>query len=232
MFANRAEAGRRLARKLDHLAKDAPVIFAMPRGGLPVAAEIAAGLRAPIELVFVRKIGAPSQPELAIGAVVDGADPVLILHDDIISRYGIPQQYIEQARQTALNEIERRRKIYARDKKTLRVRGRTIIIVDDGIATGASIEAALKAMRTQAPKHIVLAVPVAAAGTIARLQPLVDEIVCLETPDDLRAIGFYYRDFRQLSDAEVLKILEDHNKNRTRTKVSEKSGLSGGRDSA
>lgn len=207
MFLDRRDAGRKLAAKLSHLAPDKPVVLALPRGGVPVGFEIARALGAPLDLVLVRKIGVPWQPELALGAVTDGGDPEVFIDRRMVEELAIPEDYIaeETARQTA--EIERRRRVYHAGRAPLEIAGRPAIIVDDGIATGATMRVALQATRHRNPSRLILAVPVAAEDTLARLRPEADDVVCLQTPADFRAIGLFYRDFHQLRDAEVSDIL-------------------------
>jgi putative phosphoribosyl transferase len=207
-FADRSEAGRRLAEALQFLQDQRPVVLALPRGGVPVGYEVAKALRAPLDLVLVRKIGAPFQPELAIGAVVDGERPELVVNQDVVDEYCIPEGYLESERQRQLEEIERRRRLYLAGRPHAEVRGRTAIVIDDGIATGATMEAALRATRRADPRRLVLAVPVAPPDTLERLRPEVDEVVCLMVPDFLGAIGSFYRDFRQLDDDEVIALLQ------------------------
>jgi putative phosphoribosyl transferase len=209
VFPDRTEAGRRLAEQLKHLKDQQPVVLALPRGGVPVAYEVARVLEAPLDLVLVRKIGAPFQPELAIGAVVDGERPELVLNRDLISDYGIPESYVEGERRRQLAEIERRRQLYLAGRARAPVQDRTAIVIDDGIATGATMEAALHATRRANPRRLVLAVPVAPPDTIERLRPEVDEVVCLRIPAFLGAIGSFYRDFRQLGDEDVIRLLEE-----------------------
>jgi putative phosphoribosyl transferase len=209
VFADRTEAGRRLAERLRHFKDQQPVVLALPRGGVPIAYEVARVLEAPLDLVLVRKIGAPFQPELAIGAVVDGERPELVLNRDLISEYGIPESYVEGERQRQLAEIERRRQQYLSARPRAPIRDRTAIVIDDGIATGATMEAALHATRRAEPRRLVLAVPVAPPDTLERLRPEVDEVVCLLVPAFLGAIGSFYRDFRQLRDEDVIRLLED-----------------------
>jgi putative phosphoribosyl transferase len=208
IFPDRTEAGRRLAERLKDLKDQQPVVLALPRGGVPVAYEVARVLEAPLDLVLVRKIGAPFQPELAIGAVVDGERPELVLNSDLISDYGIPESYVEGERRRQLAEIERRRQLYLDGRARASVQDRTAIVIDDGIATGATMEAALHATRRAGPRRLVLAVPVAPPDTIERLRPEVDEVVCLQVPAFLGAIGSFYRDFRQLRDEDVVRLLE------------------------
>jgi putative phosphoribosyl transferase len=208
LFADRAEAGRALARRLARRAAEQAVVLALPRGGVPVGFEIARVLRAPLDLVLVRKIGAPFQPELAIGALVDGGRAQAVMNEEILREFEIPDSYVEQERARQLEEIERRRDVYLAGRPHAPVDGRTAIVVDDGIATGATMEAALEAVRRATPKRLVLAVPVAPPDTIERLRPHVDEVVCLATPRLFGAIGAFYTDFRQLDDQQVIDLLE------------------------
>jgi putative phosphoribosyl transferase len=208
VFADRDEAGARLADRLRRFEDEHPVVLALPRGGVPVAYEVARALKAPLDLVLVRKIGAPFQPELAIGAVVDGDRPELVVNRELVEDYRIPESYLEKERERQLGEIERRRQRYLAGRPRAPVRDRTAIVIDDGIATGATMEAALRATRNARPRRLVLAVPVAPPDTIERLRPAVDEVVCLMMPAFLGAIGSFYRDFRQLGDDEVIDLLE------------------------
>jgi len=207
IYRDRRDAGRRLARELAHYEKDEPVVLALPRGGVMVAAEIAKTLDAPLDLVLVRKIGAPFQPELAMGALVDGSHPHIIRNDDIIASAGISEQAFKQACQAELAEIDRRRKLYLADRPRSELEDRVVIVVDDGIATGATTRAALEAIRERKPRKLVLAVPVAPTSTLEELSGLVDKIVCLQSHEPFYAIGLYYDDFRQVSDSEVIDIL-------------------------
>jgi putative phosphoribosyl transferase len=208
VFADRTEAGRQLAERLARFKSEQPLVLALPRGGVPVGFEVAQALDAPLDLILVRKIGAPMQPELAIGAVVDGDQPETVLNRDLVDDLQISERYLEGERARQLEEIERRRRLYGSGRAKIEVRDRTAIVVDDGIATGATMEAALHAVRRAGPRRLVLAVPVAPPETIARLRPQVDEIECLMMPEYLGAIGMFYADFRQLSDGEVVALLE------------------------
>jgi putative phosphoribosyl transferase len=208
LFVDRAEAGRWLAERLVHLAAERPVVLALPRGGVPVGFEIANALEAPLDLVLVRKIGAPFQPELAVGAVVDGSRAETVVNEEIVRELQIPQSYVAEESARQLAEIERRREFYLAGRTRAPVDGRTAIVVDDGIATGATMQAALRATRRARPKRLVLAAPVAPPETIERLRPEVDEVVCLATPRWFAAIGSFYRDFRQVSDDEVVELLQ------------------------
>jgi putative phosphoribosyl transferase len=206
-FADRAAAGRRLATKLAHLKDRQPVVLALPRGGVAVGFEIAQSLDAPLDVVLVRKIGVPWQPELALGAVTDGASPETFIDQDLAKALDIPENYVQEETARQLEEIERRRKTYCAGRPPVNVTGRTAIVVDDGIATGATMRVALGAVRRRNPAHLVLAVPIAPPETIAEFRKEADETICLETPDMLGAIGFYYRDFHQMSDDEVTDLL-------------------------
>ena len=209
-FADRRAAGRALARALAGKRLTAPVVLALPRGGVPVAAEIAGALEAPLEIVVVRKIGVPWRRELAVAAVVDGGEPEVVVNEDVATLAGITADDIAAGVKQELEEIERRRKAYLQGRARVPVEGRTVILVDDGIATGASVRAALRALKRKAPKALILAVPVASSETIEALSKEVDEIVCLRTPDPFFAIGMHYADFHQVSDDEVVRCLAEH----------------------
>ena len=209
MFSNRIEAGRRLAAELGRFKDEHPVVLALPRGGVPVGVEIARALNAPLDLVLVRKIGAPFQPELAIGAVVDGSRPETVINREIVEAFEIPESYLSEESARQLAEIERRRQRYLAGRERAEIAGHTAIVVDDGIATGATMLAALHATRRAGPKRLVLAVPVAPPDTIERLRGEVDEVVCLEMPRFFGAIGAFYRDFHQLGDDDVIRLLEE-----------------------
>jgi putative phosphoribosyl transferase len=206
-FQNRADAGRQLAHRLLHLKGEDAVVFALPRGGVPVGHEVAQALGVPLDLVLVRKIGAPDQPELALGAVVDGNLPETVLNQDLVDALGVTDDYIKAVERRELAEIARRRRAYLGKRKPVPAAGRTAIVVDDGIATGATVRAALRAIRRQKPKRLVLAVPVAPSEVVARIKAEVDDIVCLMTPDAFYAISIYYADFTQLTDDDVTAIL-------------------------
>jgi len=206
-FKDRSEAGKKLAKALKRYAGQNPVILALPRGGVPVAAEVAAALHAPLGLVLVRKIGVPMRPELDMGAVVDGADPIVVRNEDVIRYAAIDEAEFNRICALELAEIERRRQRYLGDRAPIDVRGRVTIIIDDGIATGATIRAALRATRMRAPKRLVLAVPVASTQALAEIGKEADDVVCLEEYEFLGAIGLYYSDFRQTSDEEVIEAI-------------------------
>ena len=206
-FANRLEAGRRLAVALRGYKDAEPVILALPRGGVPVAAEVAAALGAPLDLVLVRKIGVPTQPELAMGAVADGGVPVIIRNEDVIATTEVGEATFKKVCDEELAEIERRRQHYLRGRTAVEIEGRVAVVVDDGIATGATTRAALRAVRARKPKKLVLAVPVAPTDTLAAMRDEADEVVCVEDHEFFGAIGYYYSDFRQTSDQEVIEAL-------------------------
>jgi putative phosphoribosyl transferase len=207
VFANRQAAGRALARVLEGRHLIDPVVLALPRGGVPVAMEIARALAAPLDLVLVRKIGVPFQPELAAAAVVDGGEPEIVVNDDVVGMAGMSLDQLERAAQRQLAEIERRRQVYLQNRHQVPLAGKTLILVDDGIATGATVRAALKALKRRSPKALIVAVPVAPADTVEALRPEVDDLVCLATPEPFLAIGNHYREFAQLSDVEVVGFL-------------------------
>jgi putative phosphoribosyl transferase len=208
-FADRSEAGRQLAEHLARFAGTEPLVLALPRGGVPVAFEVARALGAALDVILVRKLGAPDHPEYGIGAVVDGDDPQLVLNEEALAVVHPSAEYIAAVEERELAEIERRRKLYLGDRAPAPVKGRTVIVVDDGIATGGTVRAALKALRRAGAGHIVLAVPVAPADTIDRLAGDADEIVCLAAPRRFHAVGLHYDDFTQTSDEEVVRLLAE-----------------------
>lgn len=209
-FSDRIDAGRKLAKALAPYKNQHPVVLALPRGGVPVAAEIATALDAPLDLVLVRKIGAPLQPELAMGAVVDGSKPVIVRNEHVIRQGGISERDFATVRDRQLAEIERRRKRYLGGRAHPTLEDRTVIVVDDGIATGATTRAALRALRMRNPRKLVLAVPVAPTQSLKDLKDDADAIICLEDYEDFGAIGQFYDDFTQVSDAEVTALLAQH----------------------
>ncbi len=206
-FRNRSEAGRRLAARLAKYKDERPVVLALPRGGAPVAAEVAAALQAPLDLILVRKIGAPMQPELAMGAVVDGDAPIIVRNEDVIRLAEVDESEFQAICRDELAEIERRRQRYIGGRARLNVKGRLVIVVDDGVATGATTRAALQAIRARHPRKLVLAVPVAPTDALASLRDDADEIICIEDHEIFGAIGYFYDDFRQTTDEEVIAIL-------------------------
>ncbi|WP_343080818.1 phosphoribosyltransferase [Ostreiculturibacter nitratireducens] len=209
MFANRIEAGKQLAEKLAELGPENPVVLALPRGGVPVANEVAKRLKAPLDLVLVRKIGSPGHEELAAGAIVDGEEAQVVFNPDVLRMLGLTESDFEEKKRQKLAEIEERRKLYLAGRAPLPLDGKTAIIVDDGIATGATVKAALKGVAKRGPKRIVLAIPVAPPDSLADLDPLVDDLICLEAPDHFYAVGAHYRDFGQTSDTEVQRLMRE-----------------------
>ena len=209
-FRDRSDAGQRLASALLKYQRQPVTVLALPRGGVPVAAKVAEALEAPLDLILVRKVGVPFQPELAMGAVVDGPTPVVVRNEDVILLTGISDKEFKAACRRELAEIERRRKVYLAGREVAPVAGRVAIVVDDGIATGATMRAALQAIRMRNPRRMVLAVPVAPTSTLQELRKDADEIICLEDYADFGAIGLYYADFRQTSDSEVVALLARH----------------------
>src|SRR6266567_526779 len=207
MFRDRKDAGERLAAELAHLKDSSPVVLALPRGGVAIGSEIARLLAAPLDIVLVRKIGVPWQPELALGAMADGGTPEIFIDERMQEAMAIPADYVREETSRQLAELERRRETYCAGRPTVEVAGRTAIVVDDGIATGATMRVALRAVRRRGPDRLVLAAPVAAAETLAALSGEGDETVCVTTPQGLGAIGYYYEDFHQMSDDEVTALL-------------------------
>lgn len=208
LFRDRDEAGQALAARLLHMRLAPPVVvLALPRGGVPIGAAVARALGAPLDLLMVRKIGLPWQPELALAAVVDGERPEIVIDEEVADHSGVEHDYIEKQALIELREIDRRRRLYLEGRAAVAVEGCTAIVVDDGIATGTTVRAALKALRRSHPARLMLAVPVAPADTIAALRSEVDDIVCLSQPYPFRAIGEHYADFHQVSDDEVLAAL-------------------------
>jgi putative phosphoribosyl transferase len=208
MLKDRTQAGTQLAAELLRFKERDPVVLALPRGGVPVGFEVAKALEAPLDLILVRKIGAPFQPELAVAAVVDGEKMELVINEDVLEALALSEDDVREQAKREVGEIERRRRLYLGGRERVRVRGRTALVVDDGIATGATMRAALRAVRRREPSHLVLAVPVAPPETVDLLRREVDEVVCLAMPSPFGAIGNFYVDFRQVSDDEVRDLLD------------------------
>ena len=207
-FADRNDAGRRLAQALVDMKLTDPVVLALPRGGVPVAVEVARALGAPLDLLLVRKIGAPDQRELAVAAVGEGPGKGLVLDDETMVYSGVSEAYVECEAYRERAELARRRAVYLSGRAPLAVEGKTAVVVDDGIATGTTVRAALQALRARHPARVVLAVPVAPTRALSEIKPLVDDLVCLSEPPAFYAIGAHYDDFRQVSDDEVVAALK------------------------
>ncbi len=207
-FKDRADAGRQLAAAVVRLGLVDPLVLALPRGGVPVAAEVALALCAPLDLLIVRKIGAPGQPELAVAAMAEGDPPTVVVDERTSQVTEGDHAYIKREVRTQRAEIERRCNTYRHGRARLGVAGKTVVVVDDGIATGTTMRAALKALRRMRPAKVVLAVPVASNHTIYELSKLVDDVVCLSQPGYFRSVGTYYADFHQVDDEEVIALLD------------------------
>lgn len=205
VFPDRRDAGRRLAAKLGAYRSADPIVLALPRGGVPVAEEVASALDAPLDVLVVRKVGAPGHPELAIGAVAPG---ILVLDDPAIRRLDVPAWYLERAIRRARREVARRARQYRGTAAAADLAHRTVIIVDDGIATCSTALAAVDAARRLGATRIAVAVPIASRDAIAKLRERADDVACVAIPPELRAVGFHYADFRQLSDNEVRRVVE------------------------
>lgn len=207
LFRDRHDAGAQLAGRLAAMDLHNPLILALPRGGVPVAIEIAQALKAPLDLLLVRKIGLPWQPELAVGAVLNGNEPHTVINEQIARAAHLDEADIVRIARTQLEEVAHRRRIWLSDREHVPVTGRTAILVDDGAATGASMRVALDAVKMQNAAQIILAVPVAADIVANSLREACDQLVVLAAPRDFVSVGMYYRDFRQLQDDEVRALL-------------------------
>ena len=207
VFRDRNEAGRAVAAALQPYARRPDVlVLALPRGGVPVGYEIASALGVPLDVFLVRKLGVPGHPELAMGAIASGG--VQVTNDDVVHHLQIPQDAIDHVAARERRELERREAAYRADRPAPDVRGRTVILVDDGLATGSSMRAAVCALRQHQPARIIVAVPVAAPATCEEFRREVDELICLLTPEPFSAVGQWYRDFSQTSDDEVAELLQ------------------------
>ncbi|MCU1276348.1 MAG: putative phosphoribosyltransferase [Bryobacterales bacterium] len=206
-FRDRTEAGQLLARKLRRYA-DRPdvIVLALPRGGVPVAYEVAKALHAPLDVFLVRKLGVPGQEELAMGAIATGG--IRVLNEDVVRMLNIPPRVIDSVAAQEARELERRERLYREDRPAPDLTGRTVILVDDGLATGSSMRAAVAALRQKNPSRIVVAVPIAAAATCREFEGEVDEIVCYATPEPFYSVGLWYEDFSQTTDEEIRQLLE------------------------
>ena len=206
IYRDRVDAGKQLATKLgDYSDRDYVLVLALPRGGVPVAYEVAKALRAPLDIFLVRKLGVPGHEELAMGAISTGG--VRVLNHDVVDYLGISTDVIDAVANTELKELERRERAYRGNRPEPEVRGKTVILIDDGLATGSTMLAAVKALRQQEPARIVVAVPVSATQTCDEYRMGVDEIICAKTPGPFMGVGMWYRDFSQTTDQEVREIL-------------------------
>jgi putative phosphoribosyl transferase len=207
IFADRAEAGALLAEQVAGLGLADPLVLALPRGGVPVAAAIARRLNAPLDVVLVRKLGAPGEPELAIGAVADGGAPVTVLNDRVVAALGVGPAYIEAETARELGVIEERRRAYAALRPKVSPAGRAAIVVDDGVATGMTMQVALRSVRSLRPGRLVAATPVASRDALALLRTEADDVVCLSAPRRFLSVGSFYRSFQQVSEEDVARLL-------------------------
>ncbi len=207
MFANRTDAGKQLLARLPSLPPDETVVMALPRGGVPVAEVITKAIGAPMDVIFVRKVGLPHQPEVAVAAVTDGTDPKLSINRDVARHSGLSEEDIRALADPELAEIARRRALWHLGRAPLSVTGKTVLVVDDGIATGATMRAALDCLSSEAPAKVIVMVPVAARDALAAIEAMADQVICLDVPRPFFSVGTYFDDFRQVSDDEVTEAL-------------------------
>ncbi|WP_457595141.1 phosphoribosyltransferase [Hydrogenimonas sp.] len=210
MFKDRFEAGERLAERLEKMGPfEKPIVLALPRGGVPVAYRVAKRLHAPLDVIIVRKLGAPFNEEFAIGALVEGEPERIVLNEEAVYRLGVGKEYLDRVVAKEREELHRRQKMYRGEENPIEhLSGRTVILIDDGIATGYTMKAALAAIREQHPAQIVVAVPVAPPDTLSEMERLADKVVVLETPEPFWAVGAHYERFDQTSDEEVIDLLK------------------------
>jgi putative phosphoribosyl transferase len=214
VFEDRHNAGRALVPAMRDRALNDPIIIGLPRGGVPVAYEIALALKAPLDIITVRKLGAPSQPELAIGAIASGG--IQALNEELIARIpGLDESVIESIVADEMRELSRRERLYRGDRPFPDLRQREVVLVDDGMATGATMRAAAEAVLSQEPSKLLVAVPTASEEAVRLLEEKVDDVICLETPSPFRAVGYFYRNFGQTSDEEVRGLLTEAHDNRS-----------------
>jgi putative phosphoribosyl transferase len=206
-FTDRVDAGKRLASALSNFSGKKGIVLAIPRGGVPVGFEIAKTLKTPLDVIIPRKIGAPDNPELAIGAVAE--DGTAILDDNLVKYLGVSREYIKEEIERQKQEIRRRLEIYRQDASYPNLKGFDVIVVDDGIATGSTMKAALASVKNRGAASITVAIPVGPPSTIEELEKIADRVVCLYTPEYFQAIGQFYNDFRQTTDEEVIKLLQE-----------------------
>ncbi len=206
IFRDRVDAGRRLAEHLEKYRGEPGLVLALPRGGVVVGAEVAAALNFPLDVIVVRKVGAPGNPEFGIGAVAETGD--YEISEEVVRELWIPRSYVERAVQAELEEVRRRVRLYREGRPLPPVEGRTVILVDDGVATGHTIRVGAIAVRRLNPKLVVIAVPVAPPEAIPRLQAVADDVICLATPEPFLAVGRFYQRFEQIPDSQVIEILK------------------------
>lgn len=206
-FADRRAAGRALAEGLAPLAGPETVVLALPRGGLPVADEVARALHAPLDIVLVRKVGMPGNPELALGAIAGPGGETMVLNEGLVRAFAITPTMIEAQAAPQRAELERRRRLWGGRLASGALRGKTVVLVDDGIATGATMRAAIAAVRADRPARVIVATPVAAPEAVSVIEGLADQVICLHSPRDFQAVGRHYASFPQLEDDEVRRIL-------------------------
>jgi putative phosphoribosyl transferase len=207
-FGSRQQAGVELASRLGKYKGDDVIVLALPRGGVPVASEVARALNAPLDVFLVRKLGLPGHPELAMGAIASGG--VQVLNADVVAWYRVPTALIDQVARLEQAELERRQLTYRGDTPAPDLRGRTVLLIDDGLATGSTMKAAVQAVRSHKPSRVVVAAPVGAPDTCRELAAIADEVVCARTPEPFSAVGQWYVDFSQTTDAEVRQLLQEH----------------------
>ena len=224
LFRDRNEAGRKLADRLAAYANyPNAMVLALPRGGVPVAFEVADALNLPLDIFVVRKLGMPGHEEYAIGAIASGG--ARVLNQDLIHQLSLSAEIIDHVVAREQRELERRERIYRGQRPMLDVRDRTIIIVDDGLATGSSMRAAIAALRQKRPTKLIVAVPVGARETCSELEALADEVICLETPENFNAVGLWYNDFSQITDEEVIDLLERNQRNSEARSIGQEADL-------
>lgn len=205
-FQDRYDAGRRLAALLERYRGDHPVVLALPRGGVVVGYEVARALEAPLDVLLVRKLGVPGAEEIAMGAIAAGTT---LVDADLVARLGIPQSAIREAISRESEELNRRERAYRGDRPPVPIAGRTVIVVDDGLATGATAQAAVRSLRPRAPRRIVFAAPICSDDGAAALRRVADDVECLECPPEMQAVGWWYQDFSPTTDAEVVRCLRE-----------------------
>ncbi|RAZ91031.1 phosphoribosyltransferase [Mesorhizobium hawassense] len=224
MFRDRQEAGQKLGASLELIQLKDPIVLALPRGGVPVAAEVAKALKAPLDLAIVRKVGAPGNPELAVAAIVDGDPPDVVLNREIVEAYALDDSALRVLIAQERPELERRRAAYRGKDLPLSVAGKTVVIVDDGAATGTTMKVAIRALKRRSPRKIIVALPVAPPEVVDELAQEADLTICLVQPARFRALSYYYGTFPQLSDSEVLDVLALARPNRRNAEERRRSG--------